>query len=230
MFPEPDRNRRAHARAGLLAVALAALAAQAGAADYDEAVAGEISADRLLPTRILLTDSPRGANGLRGNNIVSGTLGRNGGVVDRDYFTAVVPQGFALTELRVGNQTTTGGGVLGSFIGVATGDVMPVAESATTAAGLLGRKHYGLADRGTDILDDLSAAGDGATGFARPLGAGAYTFWVQELSPGTYNYRFNLIVSAVPEPSQWALLAAGLAMLGWRRRAGAIASVPRTFG
>jgi hypothetical protein len=196
---------------------LGLLAGPAFANDYSESLNGEISADRFNPTRILLSYGAASNNGSAGNNIVSGTLGRSaGGVIDRDYFTAVVPPGYALTELRVGNQTTVGGG--GSFLGLAAGSFMPLEPSVATAAGLLGWKVYGTADRTTDILDDMAVSGNGASGFTRPLEAGEYTFWAQELATGSFNYRFNLMLAPVPEPAPWIMLGAGLALLGLRRR------------
>jgi hypothetical protein len=194
---------------------LGLLAAPAFASDHDESLNGEISGDRQNPTRILLSYGAAGNKA--GNNIVSGKLGRSaGGVIDRDYFTAVVPLGYALTELRVGNQTTVGGG--GSFLGLAAGSFMPLEPSVATAPGLLGWKVYGTADRTTDILDDMAVSGNGASGFTRPLEAGEYTFWAQELATGSFNYRFNLMLAPVPEPAPWIMLGAGLALLGLRRR------------
>jgi len=193
------------------------LAAPAFALDHDELLNGEISSDRLIPTRILLSYGAVGNSGSAGNNIISGTLGRStGGVIDRDYFTAIVPQGYVLTELRVGTQTTVGGG--GSFLGLAAGSFMPLEPSVATAAGLLGWKVYGTADRTTDILDEMAVSGNGASGFTRPLEAGEYTFWAQELATGSFNYRFNLMLAPVPEPAPWIMLGAGVALVGLRRR------------
>lgn len=203
----------------VLATLLAALTTQpALATDYTESINGEISGDRVSPTRINLSYGAGGSNGVLGNNIISGSLGNIAGVVDRDYFTAIVPVGFNLSELRVGNQTTVGGG--GSFIGVAQGAVMPVSANPTpaSAAGLLGWKVYTLVDRNTDILDNMAVAGNQASGFTPPLAAGEYTFWLQELAGGSFNYRFNLVLTPVPEPAPWSLLSGGLAMLAWRRR------------
>lgn len=206
-------------RASKIVIALAVLVGTnpALAGGHDEAVAGELSSDRLNPTRVLLDHGTTGNSPQPGGNVVSGHLGRDtGGVIDRDYFTVVVPAGYRLTQLLVGNQTTVGGG--GSFTGLAAGAVMPVPDNAASAAGLLGWKVYRLADRQTDILDDMGIAGNGASGFAPPLGEGEYTFWVQELAAGTFSYRFNLVLSPVPAPAAWALMVGGLALLGGLRR------------
>lgn len=182
---------------------------------WDESVQGDLSNDRFAPTRIVLGLGAPGANGLTGNNVVTGRTGRAGSVIDRDYFTAVVPAGLVLTEVRLGNQATFGGN--GSFLGMAFGAVMPVAPDAANATGLAGALVYGAAMRGTDILDDLAAGWNGASGFARPLGAGEYTFWVQETLPGSFTHRFNLVVSPVPAPAAAWLFLAGLPLLGRAR-------------
>jgi hypothetical protein len=186
-----------------LAMVLSALNTAASAATLDESVVGDFSGNRLAPT-VFALDS---ANG--GNNTFAGRIGRQAGVIDLDYITLVVPSGFLWTALIVGNQTTVGGG--GSFIGLASGPTMPVLTSAIDATGLLGYRVYGTGDRGTDILDDMAIAGNGSSGFARPLGAGTYTLWIQELSTGDFNYSFNATLAPVPEPASALLILLGLA-------------------
>ncbi|MBC7781101.1 MAG: hypothetical protein H7125_13455 [Proteobacteria bacterium] len=185
------------------------------AATYTESVNGEISGDRLRPTFFQLDFVSSG--NVAGANVLSGTAGRTGSLVDRDYLHVNVPQGFVLTQLLVGNQTTVGGG--GSFIGLAAGAVIPIDENAVTADSLLGFRVYGLADRGTDILDDMAVPDSGSSGFVRPLGAGDYALWIQELAPGTFSYRFNLVlapdVAVVPLPAASWMFAGGL-LLGAR--------------
>jgi hypothetical protein len=183
------------------------VASQAHADDYDEALSGDLSNDRLKPSVLNLSYGPLGSNGLRGNNIVSGKLGRSSSGIDRDYLHIIVPVGFALSELRVGNATTVGGS--GSFIGIASGSFMPVSPSAINATGLLGYHVYTAADKTQDILDDMASSSNGASGFSTPLAAGDYTLWIQELATGSFNYRFNLILTEVPEPHTWVLLLAG---------------------
>jgi hypothetical protein len=182
---------------------VAALPLCASAAALDEGVSGDFSANRLAPTVFTLDQ----ANG--GSNTLSGTVGRMSGVVDLDYINVVVPSGFLWTSMLVGNQTTGGGG--GAFIGLASGSTMPLLPTATTAEGLLGWHLYSADDRGTDILDDMAIPSNGSSGFERPLPAGSYTFWIQELSTGAFPYSFNLTVTPVPEPTSALLLLMGLA-------------------
>lgn len=199
----------------LLVLGALATAVPASAAGYSESTSGDISGDRLAPTMLLL-DSASGGT-VPGSNVVSGTTGRANGAVDRDYLRVVVPAGHVWSGLRVGNQTTVGGG--GSFIGIAAGATMPVAPEASSAAGLLGYRLYGTADRNTDILPAMGLSGNGASGFSAPLPAGDYTVWIQELAAGSFGYRFNFVITPVPEPSPALLGAVGLATLAaWRRR------------
>lgn len=199
----------------------ASLTGSVCAATYTESVNGEISSNRLAPTFFQLDYQPAG--NVPGSNVITGTVGRNtSGVIERDYLWVNVPTGYRLSELRVGNQTTVGGS--GSFIGLASGSSMPVAEGAADATGLLGYRVYETADRGTDILDDMAIATNGSSGFTRPLGAGDYTLWIQELARGTFTYRFNLVLSPVPEPTTGSLMVAGVGVLAatacCRRRKG----------
>jgi len=200
-----------------LAVAvLSLLSCSAQAVSLDEATVGDFSGDGLAPTVFILDMA--GASGTPGHNVLSGSTGRGASGVDRDYLKVIVPEGFFWTGMRVGQQTTSGGGI-GAFIGLAAGPQMTVSTSAISAAGLLGWRHYSAADRGTDILDDMAVSGNFASGFAVPLLAGDYTLWIQELAPGSFAYRFNLTLSPVPEPTPAALLLAGLAGLAALARA-----------
>lgn len=199
------RQRRSPLRAFIVCL-ICAQAVAAQAVSLDEAVVGDFSNNRFAPTAFPLDFS----GPTPGHNVLSGTLGATG-TADRDYLRVVVPEGFFWTELRVGNQTTTGG--TGSFIGLAAGGVVPVAPEAASAAGLIGWWLYRTADRGTDILDNMAVAASGSSGFARPLPAGEYGLWLQELAPGSYPYRFNFILSPVSEPSAMLLLLSGLLAL-----------------
>jgi hypothetical protein len=189
------------------------------AASWDEAVHGDLSNDRWAPSAWLLEGETLGSNGKMGHNILSGRTGRAApvGEVDRDYVTLRVPAGFVWTELRVGQQTQVGG-TSGAFIGLAGGTSMSTPADAASAEGLLGWHHYALADRGTDILPRMAVPQAGSSGFVAPLPAGDYTLWIQELAPGSYAYRFNLVLSPVPEPGAVGLaLAAGAALRRARR-------------
>lgn len=215
-------HRRRCALRALAAAAAWAVAAAAQAGGHDEATQGEVSDDRFAPTRLEL-NFVAGGN-MPGSNVISGRVGRgSNGVVDRDYFHLVVLDGYRWSGLRVGNQVTVGGSQ-GSFIGLAAGGTLPVAPGAGSAAGLMGWTLYSPSQAGSELLDDMAlghavAGGlDGASGFRAPLPAGDYTLWIQETAPGSYSYRFNLLLSPVPEPGSALLVALGLAGLRLRQR------------
>jgi hypothetical protein len=160
------------------------------AIDYNEATSGDLSNNRLSTTS-LGTLTP-------GSNDVFGTTGNAGGV-DRDYFTFHVPPGFQLASLTVLPQTTSGGAF--SFIGMQAGSQITVPFNATSAAGLLGWTHYRPADINTNILPRMGVPANGSTGFTPPLNAGSYSFWIQDVSAGTFAYRFRFEVQSAPNVS-----------------------------
>lgn len=219
--PITQGRRRRWLRA-LAAIAGLAGAASAQAGSYAESTQGEVSDDRMAPTRLVLSFDAGG--NVPGSNVIAGQVGRSvQGVVDRDYFHVVVPKGFVWSELRVGNAVAIGGSQ-GSFIGLAAGDTLPVPHTASSANGLMGWTLYGPSQATMDILGNMAmghrvAGGlDGATGFSAPLPAGDYTLWIQETAPGSYTYRFNLLLSPVPEPSVMLLASLGLGCLLVLRR------------
>lgn len=184
----------------LLVACLLAPATATAAIVHNEAVDGDFSGNGLAPTFVSV--------GAGTNTLIGGTGGG-----DRDYFSITVPAGSALTALFVREGTTVRGS--SSFIGVQAGGQVTLPPDAGTAAGLLGWHLYATSDIGDDILPLMGAAGNGAGGFAPPLGSGTYAFWVQELG-GATSYRFDLEVTPIPEPSAVLLLGLGIAVLGWR--------------
>jgi hypothetical protein len=193
---------------GMVLFATACLfgAAAQAATVYTESVSGDLSDSGLSPTALTVAS---------GSNQVFGTTGRTAGVVDLDYFTFTVPVGEVLTSITI-LPGTAGLGRLGdSFIGMQAGSQVTVLPTATDATGLLGWFHYDNSDVGTDILPLLGTSDFGATGFTPPLPAGSYSFWVQELSTGTATYGFDFSI-ATPEPASWAMLLAGMALIGAR--------------
>lgn len=207
-------NRLLH-RGQQAALLIAISAGSVQAATLDEVVVGDFSDDRLAPTLWRLDGSGVAANGETGHNVIARRTGR-AATVDLDYVHIVVPEGYVWSELRVGQQTTTGGS---SFLGVALGGSMPLEPTATSAEGLYLWTHYDLADRGTDVLAEMKLNGGLAGGhLGGEIGAGSYTLWIQELAAGSYTYRFNIVLSPVSEAPFWLLLLTGAAVL--RTRAG----------
>jgi hypothetical protein len=192
--------------APLLAATLFACAGSAFAFSYDEAVNGDLSGDRLNPSTLLAMP---GVNGVA----MSSTTG------DRDYFTFSVPAGHQLTSIfhvsYVSNDNL-------SFIGLQIGSTFTEPPNGANPANLLGYYHFGVQSAGTEIIDDLAnsnLANPPAQGFTAPLGAGPYTFWVQQTGVAA-SYSLEFVLTPVPEAPTTALLGLG-GLLTWvaaRRR------------
>jgi PEP-CTERM motif len=189
--------------------ALLGLAGTVQAADWNEAVNGDLSGDGLVPTVLSVA---------AGSNAVRGTTGREfaGGPVDRDYFTLTVPAGHELSELNVLAGTLTLGD--GSFIGLMSGSTFTVPPTTQTANGLLGWTLFNENNIGDDLLGFMSTPNFGSSGFSPPLPAGSYSFWVQETAVGVSTYALSLTVTAVPEPATALFMLGGLAALAAARK------------
>ncbi len=152
---------------------------------YDESVSGDLSNSGATPTAVTVA---------AGSNIIMGTTGRTT-AVDRDYFTITIPSGhelYAIVELA---GTSVGGAV--SFIGAQAGPQVTVATNAKDATGLLGWWHYGPVTTDTDILPAMSIPAANSSGFSVPLGAGTYSFWIQDFGAGTFKYAFDFRIRPV---------------------------------
>jgi hypothetical protein len=174
---------------------------------YDESVNGSFSSSGLSPTMVSLA---------LGSNQILGTNGSAATAV-RDYLTFEVP---AFTKLSSITMLNTAVGNIG-FIGLQAGSKITLPTNTATAAGLLGWLHYTAANKNTDILPAMGVPANGSSGFSPPLGPGAYSLWIQDSSPGTFNYGFDLQLAPVPEPATWesSLVAmAGVALLLSLRR------------
>lgn len=186
---------------------LSGLPAAQAATVWDESVDGDLSNLGTSPSAVTLVP---------GANIVQGQTGRLSGVVDRDYFSFTLPTGWQLDTLTLLPGTTFASESDAGFIAVQAGPQVTVNPTGGSPAGLLGWLHYSQNDIDTDILG-LMGIGFGASGFASPLPAGTYSFWVQNTSTGVSAYHLDFGVSVVPEPPVLALMAAGLAGLAARR-------------
>jgi hypothetical protein len=184
-----------------LVVAAAAGGAQAGVA-WDEAASGDLSNDGLAPTALSMA---------LGGNTVVGTVGGGGPTTDRDYFSFIVPAGAMLSAIVVNPGTSVSGGA--SFFAIQAGGQITTTPSGGNIGDLLGFTHYGADAVGTNLLGALLPPASAV------LPAGTYAVWVQETG-GVVPYSFDFVISAVPEPSVGALLAAGVIALTLRRRNG----------
>jgi hypothetical protein len=211
----------------LFSAAVCALlaAAPAKATIYDEAVSGDLSNDKAAPTALTLTP---------GLNSVIGTVAgfpEFGGTDPQDWVSFTIPTGFVMTSYvnsKYDSNDDQG------FTGFQSGSSFSGDEFV--AGSYAGYAHFGTAANNPDgnpvssstvgvnllpLMADPSFA-PGTTGFTPPLGAGTYTFLIQQGDPSTTGYQFDMTVRSVPEPgSSLCLLGmGGLAILALRRRFG----------
>src|SRR5215471_13597711 len=151
-----------------------------GVTVYSEAVNGDLSNSGLTPTVITLA---------QGSNSIFGSTGADTGTNFRDYFTVSVPSNLNLISLieLAGTQAGGANGGLG-FLGVQAGTQVTLPTTTTTAAGLLGWIHYAPTATDINILPTIATPANGSSGFGPPLGPGNYAFWIQDSSPGTFQY------------------------------------------
>ena len=201
-------------------------AAPAKATIYNEAVSGDLSNSPAAPTALTLTP---------GSNSVIGTVNGfpPGGSDPQDWVSFTIPTGFVMTSYVNARYVSADDQ---GFTGFQSGSSFSGDEFA--AGSYAGYAHFGTAAQNPDgnptssstvgvnllpLMADPSFA-PGTTGFTPPLGAGTYTFLIQQGDPSTTGYRFNMNVRSVqvPEPgSSFCLLGmGGLAILALRRRLG----------
>jgi hypothetical protein len=161
------------------------------AIDYDEAVDGDLSGDRLAPTLLSV-------------GVGSNRVSANSGPGDREYFSINVGSGFALSAIIL---DAFAGDDPRAFIGVQTGSTFTVDFSTQDPSSLLGYALFGPFDPGVgnDMLQ-LMGEGPGAIGFTGPLAEGVYTFWAQQTGAAS-TYTLDLQITQIPEPSLLGLAA-----------------------
>jgi len=189
--------------ATIAAAVIAATAGVAHAVDYDEAVGGDLSGDRLNPDAFTLD---LGANTFRmdtvnANDFVNG---------DIDYFSVTIPTGLQLDSIILNESSAPMGGDNRAFIGLAFGDIMPVDPMFPDPSQLTGFVITDTSQVGSDILFELNGFTPGPI-----VGEQTLTFWVQQTGQDltTLDLTFNV---AIPAPGAAALF--GLAGLAATRR------------
>ena len=153
-----------------------------------------------------------------GSNVVTG--GALSSPLDRDIFTVTVGAGQQLVGIVLDTYLS---GDDQSFFAVAAGNTIASLFDTTVLLGnaLIGGSPGNM--QGDNVLDDLGTGTfPGSTGFAGPLGPGAYTFWIQETTSGIREYALDFQVrgSAVPLPSSLALLTIAVFALRRQQRRG----------
>jgi hypothetical protein len=193
---------------GAMALTVGLMTASAGTI-YNEGTSGDLSNDGLNPTVLTF-----GA----GDNMVLGTSGGTATTTERDYFTFTVPAGMKLSSVVELAGTQVGGSL--SFFGLQAGNQVTLPVFPPDATGLLGWDHFSAVSSDTEMINILSIPNAGSSGFTPPLGPGSYSVWIQDLSPGPFNFGFNFVVTqagAVPEPGTLIPVLLGLAGLALRR-------------
>lgn len=165
---------------------------------YDEAVSGDLSGNMALPT---LINTSAGANTILGDIGNNGNTGATDGS-DADYFSIIIPTGATLTSISIDSYTFSPGNPGSSFAGYVT-------NSAFAGQGASNVDAFQLFNAGSGSLFSSEL----------PLGAGTYSFWLQETSSTGVNYQLTFNQTApIPEPAGAMLLVGGLATMALQRR------------
>lgn len=181
---------------------------------WNESVNGNFSSDQTAPTQLALT---------AGVNSIVGTVGAMAATPNKqDWFTVTIPQGDVLSSIVLADfESTDTQGFMGFQDGTSfTGN-------SQTATPYVGYTHWGTAATngslpptdlvGQDLLPLMAnpAIAAGSSGFTPPLGAGSYTFLVQQ-SGALTTYQLDFGVTAVPEPAAVLMLSVGALLLGMK--------------
>lgn len=172
---------------------------------WDESVSGDASGDPLAP-------SDAGVMVL-GSNVFTGTINTTAGDDPRDYITFVVPAGHSITQLTL--LTFDPDNIAWTHFDDGPTSIIP--GSADT---LLAGAHV-AADTpdGTDLFGNYQTGSPNllaGPGFSGPIGAGTYTFLIQQTSPILQSYSLDFVV--VPAPAFAPLAAIGALFVSRRRR------------
>lgn len=186
------------------------LPAMAGAATtiYDEAERGDFANADLASAGI----SPGTFAGLMSDtiNTINGTFGNSTAPVrDTDVFSFRIPTGHQLTAINLTYTTISGDSGGGSYFGIQGG--LDIGTGFATVGSNLSNAL--IMDSGNLLASFAAGPEFDGTGLTAPLGAGDYTMFLSE-THAVVGYKMDFAVSAVPEPGEWAMLLAGLGLMG----------------
>jgi hypothetical protein len=183
-----------------LALITSGLACAASASVYNESIDGDLSGDRFNPTMISID------NGL---NTVTMQVVDSASGGDRDYFTFSIGAGQSIDSIVVTDSfNPTVGFDSAGFVGLAFDNFFDFDPDTFVGPGLQG---FVITDMSVIGTESISALSGGLTS----LGAGDYSFWVQQTGPDLT--EISLAINVVPSPSAMGLLAMG-GLIGVRRR------------
>ena len=128
--------------------------------DYSEYVSGDLSDLGMEPTEF--------TPGV-GENFVVGLVGNFG--EDDDFFTFTVPDGWLFTSVELTNYSSS---TNYTFLGIEDASIFVTGQENENYFGYVS---FGEEHIGTDLLSDMGVSNGN---FTPPLGAGEYTFWLDE--------------------------------------------------
>lgn len=172
---------------------------------WDESVDGNLSTDPGAPTSVTFS---------AGSNTITGTVGGPGNIGDYITFTLGSDQGLTGLVLLEFDSTFGNDRI---FHGLNLGPTSFI-PSPATQDNFLGGNHVNAFEVGTDLLPGLAVPLVGS-GFEVPLGAGTYSYLIQQTDSDPTNYSLDFQV--VPVPAALWLFGSALGLLGWYRRVGA---------
>lgn len=184
----------------ITAITLAGLGSAAMAADWNEAIDGDLSTDTLAPTFVSFD---LGANTI---------IGDAGGLDNWDVFAFTIAEGNSLESV-----------ILNDWVGVRTnGGIAPNTPMTFISGNSWGGPFSGEPTLGSTQMREGTIGADMLLGggpnapVGGPLGPGDYVVAIQESIPGhTYSLSFNV----VPAPGVMSAMAVGGLALVRRRRA-----------
>ncbi|GJM18193.1 MAG: hypothetical protein DHS20C14_04060 [Phycisphaeraceae bacterium] len=190
-----------HTHASLLSFALACGVAGAGIS-HDESVDGDLSSDPNAPTALVF---------MLGANTVSGTVRQsNSPTGDRDYLTFTVGAGQRLSALNLLAYSPDNPG----FAAFNTGATSFIPDATTDASFLSGILPE-ASQVGTDLMPAFVSDAVTTNSLSNAwLGAGTYTFMIQQTTNVEQAYALEFVIT--PTPGGAALL--GIAGMGAIRR------------
>ena len=178
----------------VVATALAAQTSLLADVVYDEATSGDLSGNAVSPTSLgVVSDAVL---------LVKGSVQTP--VDTRDYFTITIPKGVTLDSMRLIDyfDGSTGGFGNTGYVMIDDGPTS-VIPSNSTSGDFLGGSHLNrirFANDTVNMLDRLSGAPQGGSGFSFPLGPGSYTFNVQQTGVQENVYEIQFEFGGFSEP------------------------------
>ena len=176
---------------------------------FDDAVNGNASSDGAAPTSVAFS---------LGSNIINGTVTSPGNV--RNFYTFTIGAGQELSAINLDAiSVVDAAGAVSSDPGFyalidGTTGTNPVDGFAN-----LGGDLFAPSSLGVDLLAGISGGGESSGSGFSSIGAGDYTFVIQQTGDevSSFSLDFQVTTAAVPEPTSTVLLA-GLGLVGLARR------------